>query len=185
MIRYGEYASKKARDDYGRELRKAHFLMGSKAEDPATTYKTDYLLHQPEGGEKGSNGGTKVVLAPRASHFSLGAGKEGKVNSSYSQDYAAKTAEKVALSRQTLADIRATHYALGHNALDYCSIQKRDYAPPQHEAKYAADSKEMTIKMRKHAHSFGTTAVPYQSATAAAFAGSSEGQPSTNSGRPA
>ena len=181
MMRYGEYANKKARDQYGRELRKAHFQLGSKAADTVTTYKTDYLPYELANGANGANGVKETKESKggndggglRASHFALGVSAD-KGNSSYSQDYPAKTADKVALSHHALADIRATHYALGHTRTDYCSIQRRDYAAPQPTANRAADSKDTTANMRKHSHSFGTTVVPYQSVNAMAYAGQSQ-----------
>jgi hypothetical protein len=163
-MRYGLYASKRSRDEYGQELRKAHFNLGGGGEGPSTTYKRDYVpLGSGQDSQRGMDG-----VSLRATHFALGLDK-APAGSSYAHDYNKKNADKVGLNSATLADLRATHYALGTAPGDFCSVNRQDYQPPELGKKDAGGKDDMTGKMRGHSHRFGNAEPLYQSSSAAAF----------------
>ena len=164
MIRYGQFSSKKDRELYGRELRKAHFQLGSEQKPTSTTYKRDYLSYGTEGTAQRKVDGGML----RASHFALG--RDGlNAASSYSHDYARKAAERTALNSSTISDLRATHYSLGHSSLDYCSINRQDYAPPKPEPKCTLGQKLESGTMSKHNVRLGDAPIAYQSCNSAAY----------------
>lgn len=167
VIKYGEYSTKKDREEYGKDLRRAHFLLGTEQKPGETNYKLDYVAYNVDQDKSKS---AKLVDEGvlRKSHFVLGLEKDPR-HSSYKNDYSNKTAEKVALREDVIKDLRATHYKLGSQESDFCSTNKQDYPHPEKTSTGGSNLEGMKTKMRTHNFRFGADPVAYQSSNSATY----------------
>jgi len=166
-MRYGEYATKKDRDEYGKELRVAHFQLGNDHALPLTSYSSDFAgVKETKDADKGEHKVDAKTLSK--SNFIFGMDKMPK-ESLYKKEFMAKQAEKVALDKEVIKDLRETHYNLGNDPRDFRSIQKQDYCPPEAQEKSGFTIDTMKSKMRTHNFKFGDDAVAYQSSNSSTY----------------
>jgi len=163
-VRFGQYSSKKDREEYGKELRKAHFCFGTSNVDATTSYKQQFAPYVPQADSKSKESGPGV----RATHFILGCDKR-ETDSTYKQSFGEKKTESVALKKELLTDLRATHYNLGYEKRDFRSTQQQSYAAPQN-GNGGENKKAYTREnVRAHSYKFGDAKLTYESSQNAAF----------------
>jgi hypothetical protein len=166
-LRYGEFSTKKDREEYGKELRVAHFSIGNEKVQSTTTYNSDFAVAE-ENKSKDETKGKVDAKTLSKSNFLLGLDNQPR-GTSYNSDFAFKNAEKVTLNKDVLKDLRATHYTLGNDERDFTSIQKRDYKAVERKQKSDFNIDTMKKKMRTQNFKFGEDPVLYQSSSSAIF----------------
>eukprot|EP00826_Nyctotherus_ovalis_P029925 TRINITY_DN2373_c0_g3_i1.p2 TRINITY_DN2373_c0_g3~~TRINITY_DN2373_c0_g3_i1.p2 ORF type:complete len:155 (+),score=49.03 TRINITY_DN2373_c0_g3_i1:149-613(+) len=122
IVRYGEYTTKKDRDNYSKDLRGTHFLLGSDGDNAVTTYVYDYRRFAPE--SKGE--AALSARPPVCSGLKLGEGPL-EDSTSYKIDYPPKRAALADLDKDLLKDLRASHYRLGNDPRDFETVHRQDY----------------------------------------------------------
>lgn len=164
IVRYGEYTAKKDRDNYSKDLRGTHFLLGSDGDNGITTYVYDYRRFAPE--PKGE--AALSARLPIRSGLKLGEGPL-EDSTSYKVDYPPKRAALAELDKGLLKDLRASHYRLGSDARDFETIHRQDYVRKELGTKDPKELGDMRDKMRRQNFKLGDEPVNYQTSAALAF----------------
>lgn len=165
IVRYGEYTTQQNRETYGRDVKSTHFRIGSNVDPSVTTYACDYrqfgIDSAPTGGQvpKAADRGRLVFGGDRL-----------QSDSSYRVDYPPKQGEHASLNKDTLTDLRATHYALGSDPRSFSTVHKQDYVAPALAARNPGDIANRTRKMRTQNFKFGDDPVNYKTSAAEAYA---------------
>lgn len=166
-LRYGDIIPKKDKDEYKKDLHKAHFQLGTIYEKSPTSYDLDFApFTDREKMEKARPLVDNKSL--RASHFFLGMDKPTKA-SIYAKEFGAKTAEKVSLKEEVLNNLRGTHYKLGKELVDYKTINNQDYVLHENKTEKDLNIDSMKAKMRTHHFRFGDDLPMNQTSSAATY----------------
>ena len=168
IVRFGEYSTKKERDTYCKDLRDTHFRLGTDGENGITSYVYDYRRFGPDADANEKDPVISARLLAKKD-FQLGTDRDDPA-SSYRKDYGPKNAGNAGLDKDLIKDLRATHYALGHDPRSFETIHKQDYVDLGRDKRDPKDISNMRTKMRMQNFKFGDDPTNYKSSTADAYA---------------
>jgi len=162
--RTGVFLTAKDRESYGKDLRQAHFSLGT-YNVPTTTSYSNQFAKPATNDQAGRTIDTKTLCK---THFVLGLDKDDR-ESIYKRQFGSKIADKVALNQEIMKDLRATHYTLGTDPRNFQSVQKQDFIQPVIEQKSRDTIEAMKKKMRTHCFKYGDDPIKYESYNAAMY----------------
>ncbi len=149
------------------KLRTAHFSLGKEDDGKQTMSQQQFTAMK-------SNAPTShqtTALALRQSHFVLGTDKQSR-HSGYLQDYPKfNTSQQAVLSKETMAELRATHYKLGSGYSNYTTVAKADYGPKNVGVKHQKERQVDAALLRQHNFPMGMDKPGFVTQTGATYVG--------------
>ena len=149
------------------KLRTAHFTLGKEDDRAQTMSQRQYPAFQSQAPTSHQT----TALALRQSHFVLGTDKAIR-HTGYLQDYPKfNSSQQAVLSKETMADLRSTHYKLGSGYSNYTSVAKADYGPKNVGVKPLKERQVDAALLREHNFQMGIDKSGFVTQSGATFVG--------------